>query len=118
LIGNEIWSSRYGVAYVDTSTGKAPSDDALNALVRVNAAGATNVVNAASKAFLVRAPIDYNDWIYGLGFNWDMASRVSLNFRCQYFTHQDKGISVDVPKAQGINDYKAWLTMAEVKMWF
>ena len=116
LIGNEIWKSRYGVAYLDTATGKAPTDDASNALVMINSAGATTVIKNRGK--LVRAPVDYNDWIYGLGFNWDMASRVALNVRCQYFTHEDKGVSVDVPKAAGVNDYKAWLTMAEVKMWF
>lgn len=119
LIGNEIWKSNYGVAYLDTSTGKAPTADAANAEDNKKTATATVLSSLrGGNAQLVRAPIDYNDWIYGLGFNWDMASRVALNFRCQYFTHEDKGISVDVPKAKGVNDYKAWLTTAEVKMWF
>jgi len=105
LLGNEIWKSRYGVAYIDTATGKSPTSD-----------DSCKVSNYPQN--LHRAPINYNDWIYGLGFNWDLASRVAFNFRCQYFTHEDKGISTEVAKAAGVNDYKAWLTMAEVKMWF
>lgn len=105
LVGNEIWKSKYGVAYIDTATGKAPATDKANSL-------------KTNPQFLVRAPIDYSDMIYGLGFDWDMASRVGLHVRCQYFTHEDKGISTDVSKAKGVNDYDAWLTTAEVKMWF
>lgn len=105
LIGNEVWKSNYGVAYIDASTGLSPvADEEWNA--------STNPEN------LVSAPIDYSDWIYGLGFDWDMAARVGLHVRCQYFTHEDKGISKEVPTAKGINDYQAWLTTAEVKMWF
>ncbi|MEN9353666.1 MAG: hypothetical protein RL318_991, partial [Fibrobacterota bacterium] len=103
LVGNEIWKSNYGVAYIDTTTGKAPEADAEWDPKSGN---------------LVSAPIEYTDWTYGLGFDWDMASRVGLHVRCQYFTHEDKGISKEVSKAAGINDYQAWLTTAEVKMWF
>ena len=105
LIGNEVWKSNYGVAYIDSSTGLAPATDA-----------GWNATTAPEN--LVSAPIDYTDWIYGLGFDWDMAARVGLHVRCQYFTHEDKGISKEVSKAKGINDYQAWLTTAEVKMWF
>ena len=116
LLGNEIWKSKYGVAYLDSNG--IPSKDGTGSKLYDKAA-----IDAANNAAinpqnLVRAPIDYSDWIYGLGFDWDMASRVGLHVRCQYFTHEDKGISVDVPKAAGINDYDAWLTTAEVKMWF
>jgi hypothetical protein len=104
LVSNEIWKSKYGVAYVDKSTGKAISLSSSNISKYTD--------------HLVSAPIDYNDWIYGLGFDWDMAERVQLHVRCQYFTHEDKGISSEVSSLAGTNDYKAWLTMAEVKMWF
>jgi hypothetical protein len=43
---------------------------------------------------------------------------VSLHVRGQYFTHEDAGISVDVPTAAGRNDYRAWLGTTEMKMWF
>lgn len=107
LIGNEVWKSNYGVSYIDSATGKAPVADAD-----------WDITKDVGKANLVSAPIDYTDWIYGLGFDWDMAARVGLHVRCQYFTHEDKGISKEVSKAKGINDYQAWLTTAEVKMWF
>ena len=114
LLGNEIWKSNYGVAFIDSGTGKAPSVGSNGTATEAS----YKLTNANLKKYLVSAPIDYNDWMYGLGFNWDVASRVTLNIRCQYFTHEDKGISKEVAKAKGVNDYKAWLTMAEVKMWF
>lgn len=103
LLGNETWKSSYGVAYLNDSA-SAPKNADWNP--------------SKQPGLLVSAPIDYSDWIYGLGFDWDMASRVGLHVRCQYFTHEDKGISTERPKAAGINDYQAWLTSAEVKMWF
>lgn len=114
LIGNETWKSAYGVALLD-SAGRTVSAD-------VEVTGATGAVTKAGRAkvakYLVNAPVDYSDWIYGLGFDWDMAARVGLHVRCQYFTHEDAGISKNAPLAKSINDYQAWLTSAEVKMWF
>ncbi|MEK7392108.1 MAG: hypothetical protein AAB214_06035, partial [Fibrobacterota bacterium] len=101
LVGMETWKSPYGVALVDTVTGYQPMDAGF----------------ALPKNW-VSAPIDYTDMMFGIGFDWDMASRVGLHMRLQRFSHEDKGISEFAPKAAGRNDYKAWLLHAETKMWF
>lgn len=106
LVSQETWKSDYGVAIIDSAYGLAPDID-VNWLVSGD--GLDN---------LHRAPIDYTDWMYGLGFDWDIAPRVSLHVRGQYFTHEDDGISVDLETATGRNDYRAWLASTEMKMWF
>lgn len=106
LISQETWKSDYGVSMIDSASGLAPKKD-VDWLV--SEGGVKN---------LCRAPIDYTDWIYGLGFDWDIAPRVSLHVRGQYFTHEDAGISVDLPSASGRNDYRAWMGSTEMKMWF
>lgn len=105
LLSQETWQSDYGVAMID-STGMAPGEDS------------DWLVSEGGYENLRRAPIDYTDWIYGLGFDWDIAPRVSLHVRGQYFTHEDAGISVDLPSAAGRNDYRAWMGSTEMKMWF
>jgi hypothetical protein len=102
LLGQEQWYSRYGVAVINASTGYAPNTDSAY----------------ANPANWHAAPIDYLDRTYGVGFDWAMTSRVELHTRVEYFTHVDRGISVDVPAAAGHNDYQAWLLHAETKMWF
>jgi hypothetical protein len=106
LVSQEVWKSDYGVTFIDSATGLAPDDD-----TRWLASG-------KGLSTLVPAPIDYTDWIYGLGFDWDIAPRVSLHVRGQYFTHEDAGISAALPTASGRNDYRAWLGSTEMKMWF
>jgi hypothetical protein len=101
LVGMETWKSPYGVALIDTTTGYQPLDPYF-----------TTTKN------WVAAPIDYTDMMFGIGFDWDMASRVGLHMRLQRFSHEDKGISAFATKAAGHNDYKAWLLHAETKMWF
>lgn len=105
LVSQETWQSDYGVAMIDT-TGMAPGEDD------------DWLISEGGLKNLRRAPIDYTDWIYGLGFDWDIAPRVSFHVRGQYFTHEDAGISVDLPSAAGRNDYRAWLGSTEMKMWF
>ncbi len=102
LVGHEIWKSDFGVAAIDSVTGMVPLTNAA----------------VANPANWRAAPIDYSDWAYGIGVDWDIAPRVGLHVRLQKFTHEDKGISFEVPAAAGKNDYKAWLLHAETKMWF
>lgn len=102
LFGHEIWKSNYGVAVIDSANGTAPS-------LHAEYLDPTN---------WYAAPIDYSDWAYGIGLDWDIAPRVGLHVRLQHFTHEDKGISKEVPTAVGKNDYKAWFLHAETKMWF
>jgi len=45
----------------------------------------------------VRVPIDYRDFAYGLGFDWDMLERVGLHGRVKWISHKDQG-------------YNDWLT--------
>jgi hypothetical protein len=119
LVTQEVWKSDYGVSLIDSATGLAPAvDGAWNISGRNDAGAIQAAVNNRGIANLTRAPIDYTDWMYGLGFDWDIAPRVGLHVRAQYFTHEDAGISVDVPTAKGRNDYRAWLGSTELKMWF
>lgn len=102
LVGQERWYSRYGVSAIDSTTGYMPGTDA--------------------KLFEPRnwrsAPIDYTDWAFGGGFDWNLAPRVELHTRLQYFTHRDDGISNEIDLAKGKNDFEAWMLHAETKMWF
>lgn len=102
VVGHEVWKSDYGVAAIVDSTGMAP----------------TALKDFENAKFWHAAPIDYSDWMYGIGIDWDIAPRVGLHVRLQRFTHEDKGISKEVPLAAGKNDYQAWLLHAETKMWF
>jgi|GEM_PF-775293 len=117
LVSQEIWKSDYGVSIIDSTSGLAPSTD-LEWLVSTRKDNGTLDASRAGLRNLRRAPIDYTDWMYGLGFDWDIAPRVSLHVRGQYFTHEDVGISVDLPSAAGRNDYRAWMGSTEMKMWF
>ena len=102
LVGHEIWQSSYGVASIDSVTGLEPSSND----------------DIRDPANWHAAPIDYSDWTYGVGVDWDIAPRVGLHLRLQKFTHEDKGISEEVKAAAGRNDYQAWFLHAETKMWF
>jgi len=117
LVTQEIWKSDYGVAMIDTF-GLAPANDASWNVSGRSDLGVLLAPANQGIANLKRAPIDYTDWMYGIGFDWDIAPRVGLHVRAQYFTHEDDGISVDAPKAKGRNDYRAWLGSTELKMWF
>lgn len=101
MVGQETWKSSYGVAPLDSTTGYVVSDRDLN-----------NPKNWHA------APINSLDWKYGIGFDWDMASRVGLHARLERFAHLDRGIDDEVAAAAGKNDYRAWLLHAETKMWF
>jgi len=108
MLGHETWKSAYGVAVIDSANGRAPETH-----MEYYMAGSR--VNTAN---WYAAPIDYSDWAYGIGFDWDIAPRVGLHMRVQKFTHEDKGISKNVPTVAGKNDYEAWFLHAETKMWF
>lgn len=107
LAGLETWNSSYGVALIDSATKAVPvgGDPAEDADFR-------------NPAFWRSAPINYQDWMVGMGFDWDIAPRVGLHVRAQRFSHKDKGISEELPAVAGNNDFSAWLLHAETKMWF
>ena len=55
-------------------------------------------------------PIDYRDYAIGIGFDWDMLSRVGLHGRVKYMQHDD----ITIPE----NNYKTPVVSTEIKMWF
>ncbi len=59
---------------------------------------------------VIRKPIDYVDWAYGGGFDWDFAARVGLHGRYKWMKHKDEFFSA--------NDWTNTLVSAEIKMWF
>ncbi len=58
----------------------------------------------------LHSPIDYRDYAIGIGFDWDMLSRVGLHARVKYMQHDDIYISE--------NSYKTPVISTEIKMWF
>lgn len=56
------------------------------------------------------SPIDYLQTAYGIGFDWDFASRAGLHVRYKYATHQDKNLPD--------NDWNGSFFFAESKLWF
>ncbi|MBK9576587.1 MAG: hypothetical protein IPO40_05905 [Fibrobacteres bacterium] len=102
LVGQEHWESNYGVAAIDSVSGLSFKHDRFVQDPR----------NWHS------APINYTDWAFGAGFDWNLAPRVELHTRLEYFTHRDDGISEEVAAAKGRNDFEAWYLHAETKMWF
>lgn len=67
------------------------------------------MTDAASGA-VVRVPIDYRDWAYGGGMDWDFAARVGFHIRAKWMKHEDKFFSA--------NDWATPYYSAEIKMWF
>lgn len=58
----------------------------------------------------IRVPMDYKDWAYGAGFDWDFAARVGFHARAKWMKHEDKFFSA--------NDWATPFYSAEIKMWF
>jgi hypothetical protein len=56
------------------------------------------------------APIDYLQLAYGLGFDWDFASRAGLHVRYKFATHDDKKLPS--------NQWSGHFFFAETKIWF
>jgi hypothetical protein len=64
----------------------------------------------AASGEVVKVPIDYIDWAYGAGFDWDFAARVGFHARAKWMKHEDKFFSA--------NDWATPYYSAEIKMWF
>ena len=72
---------------------------------------------ASQKAYMkfktnnvLHSPIDYRDYAIGIGFDWEMLSRVGLHARVKYMQHDDINVSE--------NNYKTPVISTEIKMWF
>ncbi|NLG16370.1 MAG: hypothetical protein GX556_03435 [Fibrobacter sp.] len=55
-------------------------------------------------------PIDYRDYAFGVGFDWDVLARVGFHGRFKYMMHDD----IHLPA----NNYKTPVVSTEIKMWF
>jgi len=55
-------------------------------------------------------PIDFRDWAVGLGFDWEVMSRVGLHGRFKYMRHKDVHFSY--------NDWGTPVVSLEIKTWF
>jgi len=58
----------------------------------------------------VMCPIDYKDFAIGIGFDWDMLSRIGLHGRVKWMKHDD----AKLPE----NNYATPIISTEIKMWF
>ncbi|MDO5575663.1 MAG: hypothetical protein Q4F84_01175 [Fibrobacter sp.] len=82
LLGFEMWNS--DKAYINAGTSSAPKAEKMG--------------------------IDYRDYAVGIGFDWDMLSRVGLHGRIKYMQHDD----INIPA----NNYKTPVVSTEIKLWF
>ncbi len=64
----------------------------------------------AAGAGVKHAPIDFRDYAFGAGFDWDAASRVGLHGRIKWMRHVD----FNYPD----NNWETPLVSTEIKMWF
>ena len=100
-----------------------------------------------SPANVTRVPINYHDYAYGIGFDWDMLQRVGLHGRMKWMSHTDKGLNdyyaklnkerrenrawnaanpgepqrgavTEVPKSVYTNDWSTPVFSLELKTWF
>ena len=78
----------------------------------------------------VNVPIDYRDFAYGFGFDWDFSPRVGLHGRMKWFSRVDEGLNSkkdeiekllednDSPLSAPDHDFDGWILSGEIKMWF
>ena len=55
-------------------------------------------------------PIDYRDFAYGLGCDWQMFDRIGLHVRCKWMKHVDM--------EHEMNNWITPVASTELKMWF
>ncbi|MDR0331537.1 MAG: hypothetical protein LBH93_07515 [Chitinispirillales bacterium] len=86
--------------------------------------GTTGNAAPVSERDFVKVPIDYRDFAYGIGFDWDVLERVGLHGRFKVISHTDKGLN-DKYEEWGIdatpsmkNDWVTPVVSFEVKTWF
>jgi len=59
---------------------------------------------------ITKTPIDYRDYAFGLGFDWEMMARVGLHGRFKWMQHDDIKYSA--------NNWATPVVSTEIKMWF
>jgi hypothetical protein len=93
--------------------------------------GSSEGTGAVREDEFVQVPVDYRDFAFGIGFDWDMLERVGLHGRVKWISHTDKGFNdyfnaVNNERARiglgaidfGSNDWMTPVFTLEVKTWF
>jgi hypothetical protein len=80
LFGFENWRSQKSWMMIDPVNGTPK-----------NPVGISSGDASITPDNFVRVPIDYRDFAYGLGFDWDMLERVGLHGRAKWISHGDYG---------------------------
>jgi hypothetical protein len=129
LFGYENWRSQKAWMLVDKEGGY------INPTSRYRGDNVgrltTGEFNALTPDNIVNVPIDYHDFAFGLGFDWDMLERVGLHGRAKWITHEDRGMNDYYTglnrkrRAEGLAEFKGdpndWATPVfslEIKTWF
>ncbi len=95
LVGYENWRSQ--------KAWMTSKDD------RSSSKGLVNIINITPSDFK-RVPINYQDWAFGLGFDWDILERVGLHTRVKWISHTDVEFED--------NNWATPVASMEVKTWF
>ncbi len=131
LFGYENWRSRKAWMLVDNEGGYINP----TSLYAIESENPTSVVGRGSLTpdNIVNVPINYHDFAFGLGFDWDILERVGLHGRVKWITHEDKGMNdyysklneqrrnAETPKTEYENYTNDWVTPVfslEIKTWF
>jgi len=114
LFGFENWRSEKSWMMVDR--------DSVNRVTGI--INPTSAAGGISPDNFVQVPIDFRDFAYGVGFDWDVLERVGLHGRFKVIQHIDKGLN-DKYNEWGIDakpaDKNDWITPVvslEIKTWF
>jgi hypothetical protein len=142
LFGYENWRSDKSWMMVDRGSPRINPQGKIIGVFNPT----TTVPGAVSESNFVQVPIDYRDYAYGLGFDWDMLERVGLHGRVKWISHEDRGLNkkydewaaegrgqgalvdpanpdgprqdVFVPTDNMRNDWSTPVFSLEIKMWF
>ena len=105
LFGYENWRSKraWMIAELD-------ANDKVLALLNPTSITPTSV----TPRNFINVPIDYRDFAYGIGFDWDMLERVGLHGRVKWMTHEDRGLN-KLYKDNKNTIVSAWKEDGEIK---
>lgn len=66
--------------------------------------------------YWLRTPIDYTDYLFGIGFDWNLTSRTGIHIRFEKYGHIDENL-VDINKNEP-NTYNNLQSIVEMKTFF
>ena len=101
MAGFENWRSQK--AYMSLS-----KTDSAYARTHFDSTSYAALMKSGKKTFNI--PIDYRDYAYGIGFDWDILPRVGLHGRVKWMAHDDVNYKA--------NNWDTPIISTEIKMWF